>query len=78
MTITVYTLPNCVQCDSTKKMLDKNSVPYSTVDLSEDIVAKEMVLDMGYSSAPVVVTENDHWSGFRIEKLNGLIARFHG
>lgn len=78
MTITVYTLPNCVQCDSTKKMLDKNSVPYNTVDLSEDITAKEMVLDMGYSSAPVVITDSDHWSGFRIEKLNGLIARFHG
>ena len=59
-------------------MLDKNRVPYDNVDLSQDEEAKNMVLDMGYQSAPVVITDNDHWSGFRIEKLNGLIARFHG
>jgi glutaredoxin-like protein NrdH len=27
---------------------------------------------MGYMQAPVVVTENDHWSGFRPDKIGTL------
>ena len=70
--ITVFTLPECVQCDSTKKYLDKNNVDYYVVDLSEDDEAREYVSGLGYKSAPVVVAEKDHWSGFRIDKLNAL------
>ncbi|MSZ21288.1 MAG: NrdH-redoxin, partial [Actinobacteria bacterium] len=36
MTVTVYTLPSCVQCDSTKKFLDRNDVEYNVVDMSQD------------------------------------------
>ena len=36
MSITVYTLPQCVQCDMTKKTLDSLDVEYVTVDLSQD------------------------------------------
>ena len=27
---------------------------------------------MGFKSAPIVETENDIWSGFKIDKLQGL------
>lgn len=70
--VTVYTLPSCVQCDRTKLILTKNSVPYEEIDLSQDQEAMDMVKQLGYASAPVVVTGEDHWSGFRPDKLSTL------
>jgi glutaredoxin-like protein NrdH len=71
---TVYTKPSCVQCDMTKKMLDKIGVDYNTVDITEDSAAMEMVLGMGFRSAPVVITDNDSWAGFNPDKINSLAA----
>lgn len=73
MTITIYTNPNCVQCDQTKRYLDNKSIPYETVDLSTNQDALEMVVAKGFKSAPVVVTDTDEWSGFRLEKLHNLV-----
>lgn len=75
MTITVYTTPNCVQCDSTKRMFDKHNVEYTVVDLSQDAQAMEMVREMGYTAAPVVITDTEHWSGFRIDRIKTAIAK---
>lgn len=74
MEVTVYTLPSCVQCDSTKSLLDKNNVRYDTIDLSLDADAMEYVRSLGYQAAPVVVAGNRHWSGFRIEKIKSIVA----
>lgn len=74
MHVTVYTLPACVQCDSTKRYLAKNNVPYSEVDLSVDVEAMDKVKAMGYASAPVVMAGDEHWSGFRPDKLSGLVS----
>lgn len=76
MKVTVYTTPNCVQCDSTKRMLSKADVPYDVVDLSQDADAMTMVKELGYVAAPVVTVDDRHWSGFRIEKIKNLIAEF--
>ncbi|CAB4629056.1 MAG: glutaredoxin-like protein NrdH [Actinobacteria bacterium] len=74
MAVTVYTLPACVQCDSTKRMLKSIDVDYEEVDMSQDPVALEMVKTLGYTAAPVVVSGDDHWSGFRMEKIQALSA----
>ena len=73
MTVTVYTLPACVQCETTKRMLSRSNIEYSEVDLSQDSEAYEMVKALGYTAAPVVVAGDDHWSGFRPEKLETLV-----
>lgn len=73
MMVTVYTLPNCVQCDTTKRMMDTLGISYETVDLSQDVEAATMVVGLGYKQAPVVITDNGHWSGFRIEKIKSLV-----
>ena len=31
----IYSKPNCIQCEMTKKWLDQNKIPYDTVDVSE-------------------------------------------
>jgi glutaredoxin-like protein NrdH len=71
--ITVYTKPNCVQCDQTKKVLDMNNIEYETIDITQNGEALQKVLDMGFQSAPVVVTDNDSWAGLRIDKLKELV-----
>jgi glutaredoxin-like protein NrdH len=69
MTVTVYTKPACVQCNATYRALDKKGIAYESVDLSQDPAALERVRALGYMQAPVVVTEKDHWSGFRPDKI---------
>ncbi|MDQ0708530.1 MULTISPECIES: glutaredoxin-like protein NrdH [Arthrobacter] len=74
MTVTVYTKPACVQCNATYRALDKKGIVYQSVDVSQDPEALERLKEMGYLQAPVVVTDNDHWSGFRPDKIAGLEA----
>lgn len=75
--VTVYTLPACVQCDSTKRYLDKHGVIYETVDLSQNAAAMEKIRTLGYTQAPVVETETKHWSGFRLSELETLVKLIH-
>lgn len=72
MTVTVYTKPACVQCNATYRALDKKGIAYQSVDMSQDAEALERVRAMGYMQAPVVVTDGDHWSGFRPDKIEEL------
>ncbi|MEE2524530.1 glutaredoxin-like protein NrdH [Pseudarthrobacter sp. J47] len=75
MTITVYTKPACVQCNATYRALDSKGIDYKAVDISQDAEALERLKAMGYMQAPVVVTDNDHWSGFRPDKIEALAAK---
>ena len=70
--VTVYTLPSCVQCESTKKYLTMRDVTFEVVDLSQDTVAMDTVKALGYQAAPVVIAGDDHWSGFRPDLLSTL------
>ena len=75
MTVTVYTKPACVQCNATYRALDKKGIAYQSVDISQDPAALEQVKALGYLQAPVVITDEDHWSGFRPDKIDELAAR---
>lgn len=74
MAITVYSKPMCVQCDATKRALNKAGLAYETVDVTEDVEALEYVKSLGYMAAPVVIAGEDHWSGFRPDKIKSLSA----
>lgn len=74
MDITVYSKPLCVQCDATKRALTKAGVAYSVVDVTEDAEALAKVKSLGYMQAPVVITGDDHWAGFRPDKIKALAA----
>jgi glutaredoxin-like protein NrdH len=73
MSVTVYTKPACTQCNATYRALDKKGIEYQSVDMSQDAAALEKVLALGYQQAPVVIVNDDnHWSGFRPEKIAEL------
>ena len=75
MAITVYTKPSCVQCTATYRALDNKGIEYEVLDISVDENALEAVKALGYLQAPVVITDEEHWSGFRPDKINALAAR---
>ena len=70
--VTVYSKPSCVQCVATKKALDKADIDYTVIDISQDDEARELVLGLGYKGVPVVVAGDNHWNGFRPDRLNEL------
>lgn len=72
MSVTVYTKPACVQCNATYKALDKAGIEYNVVDITTDPEARDYVMALGYLQAPVVVAGNDHWSGFRPDRIKTL------
>lgn len=72
MNVTVYTTPQCVQCDATKRDLTRRKIEHETVDLTEDPNALAKVKALGYVKAPVIVTNEDHWSGYRPDKIKAL------
>jgi glutaredoxin-like protein NrdH len=72
MSVTVYTKPACVQCNATYRALDRKGIEYKKVDISQDPAALEQIRDLGFMQAPVVITENDSWSGFRPDKIDEL------
>ena len=71
-TVTVYTKPACVQCTATATALDKQGIAYRSVDITLDAEARSYVMALGYLQAPVVVAGNDHWSGFRPDRIKTL------
>lgn len=71
----LFTKPSCVQCNATYRALDAKGIEYDVVDLSEDAAALEQVKSLGYLQAPVIVTDEDHWSGFRPDKIDELAKR---
>lgn len=71
--ITVYTKPSCVQCDATKRLMTKLDLEYSTVDVTENQEAFDMLVAKGFKAMPVVDADGDWWSGFNPEKINGLV-----
>lgn len=74
MAITVYTKPACVQCKATYKALDKRGIEYNLVDITEVPEARDYVMSLGYLQAPVVVAGDEHWSGFRPDRIKALAS----
>lgn len=72
MSITVYTKPACVQCNATKKALDRAGLEYNVVDVTVDNESRDYIMALGYVQAPVVEAHGEHWSGFRPDRIKNL------
>ncbi|MFM9262184.1 glutaredoxin-like protein NrdH [Rhodococcus sp. 5A-K4] len=74
MAVTVYSKPACVQCNATYRALDKAGIDYAIIDITEDAEARDYVMGLGYLQAPVVVAGEEHWGGFRPDRIKALDA----
>lgn len=72
--IQIFSKPDCIQCEQTKKFFDNNNVEYEVFDISVDTDAYDYVVSLGYSSAPVVIAEKTEFSGFQPDLLKTLIS----
>ena len=76
--VSVYTTgPDCMRCVLTKRVLTEKGVRFREVDIRSNDAAREYVVDdLGYTEAPVVVvTDEDHWCGFRPDRIDALAKR---
>ena len=72
--ITVFGKSACTQCTATTREMERKGIEYTYVDLTEDSTALDKVTSLGYKQAPVVIAGNDHWAGFRPDKITALQA----
>lgn len=70
--VKIYTQPACMPCRFTKRKLEEKGIPFEEIDLTEDVEAMAYVKSLGYASAPVVVTEDNHWSGLRLDLIEAI------
>jgi glutaredoxin-like protein NrdH len=57
--ITVYTLPECIQCDLTKRAFDRRGIEFDEVPLTDELM--DEFRGRGVLSAPIVVVSPDLW-----------------
>jgi glutaredoxin-like protein NrdH len=72
MSVTVYTTPNCIQCNATKKHLERRGIEFNVIDLTQNPDKLEMFLSQGLNAAPIVVTNNAIWSGYRPAEIDAI------
>ena len=72
MTVTVFTKPQCQQCEATKRRLNERGITFETVDLSENPETLAQLVHAGYRQAPVVITPDASWSGYRPDLIDEL------
>lgn len=76
LNIVVYSTPNCAMCRYTKKQFDTLGLSYQDIDITQDEDAakdvRRILQTLGSNLLPVVVTDNETWSGFRINKIRAL------
>ena len=63
--IKVYSKPNCVKCEFTKKYLTDKGIEFEEIDVFENAEALQMLRDKGYSEMPVVDINGERHTGFQ-------------
>lgn len=74
-TLTVYTSEFCSECRSTKGEFSRRGVSFLEIDVNETPGAIAALKSMGYKQLPVVVTDDDRWSGHRLDKILAHISK---
>lgn len=71
--IKVYSKPNCMQCEFSKKYLNDKGVEFKEIDVFEDDEALAMLRDAGYAQMPVVDIDGEKHTGFRPDILAKVV-----
>ncbi|RJT20370.1 glutaredoxin-like protein NrdH [Buttiauxella izardii] len=75
MRITIYTRNDCVQCHATRRAIESCGFAFELINLDLNPEAADDLRALGYRQLPVVITEQESWSGFRPDLINRLRAR---
>jgi glutaredoxin-like protein NrdH len=72
MRITIHTRNDCVQCHATKRAIESRGFTFELINLDLNPEAADDLRTLGYRQLPVVITEQESWSGFRPDMINRL------
>lgn len=72
MNIEFWTKTNCPKCSSTSRVLDGRDVTITYRSFDDEPGLVDEAKARGFFEAPVVITPDDAWSGYRPDKLIGL------
>ena len=67
--VTIYSKPNCKQCEFSKKYLNDKGIEFKEINVFEDNEALTMLRDQGYAQLPVVDIDGEFHTGFRPDVL---------
>lgn len=62
-----------MQCKMTKKFLEQNGADFQEINIDEHPEKIDYVKSLGFTSAPVIESDNLVFSGFQPAKLKELI-----
>ena len=72
--VIVYSTPTCPYCSMVKEYLKNKNIPFSDIDVSQNITAaEEMIRKSGQSGVPVIDFNGQIVIGFDRSKLYKLI-----
>ena len=80
-TITLYTLPGCVDYQAAGQALDRKDIPFGLINVASLPAAADFLRGLGYQGVPVTVVRDDdgtvcdHWHGLRPDKLHALVRQ---
>lgn len=66
---TVYTSDECNKCTRTKGEFERRGVAITEINVKETPGAVPALKAMGFGELPVAVTDDDRWSGHRLDKI---------
>ncbi|WP_058914400.1 glutaredoxin-like protein NrdH [Entomohabitans teleogrylli] len=72
MRIIIYTRKSCIQCHATKRAMESRGFDYETINLDLDPQAADELRARGFRQLPVVIADQQSWSGFRPDMINRL------
>ena len=71
--ITIYSKPNCMQCEFSKKYLKDKGVEFKEINVFKDAEALAMLRDQGFSQMPVVDVNGEFHTGFQPNLLSKAV-----
>lgn len=78
LNVIVYTKPNCVQCNATKRALDKAGIEHVMIDVTQDVEVADELREEGVMQMPCVkVVDNagnvySSWTGFDPDRIKAI------
>lgn len=73
--VTVFTKPNCVQCNATYRELDKYGIEYDIRDLPNELEALAAFKARNHAQAPIVMIPGEEiFHGFRPDLIGAHAA----
>jgi len=68
--LTIFSKPNCPNCDSAKNYLTAMDIQFATKDITRDPLAHSFLVKEGHRSVPQIYNENELFCNY-----NELIAK---